>query len=54
MSQTTTVIEACAIFYLNQTSGACAGVCACNHMHQMEKTEEQVQDLNAFCWKVSA
>ena len=28
---------ACAIFYTYQTSGACAGVCACNRMHQMEK-----------------
>ena len=29
---------ACAIFYTHQTRGACAGRCACNHAHQMEKT----------------
>ena len=28
----------CAIFYMNQTGGTCAGVCTCNHRHQMEKT----------------
>ena len=28
---------ACAIFYMYQTSGACAGVCACNCTHEMEK-----------------
>ena len=28
-----------AIFYMHQTSGACAGVCAFNRTHQMEKTE---------------
>ena len=28
----------CAIFYLHQTSGTCAGMCACYRMHQMEKT----------------
>ena len=27
-----------AIFYTHQTSGACADMCACNCMHQMEKT----------------
>ena len=27
-----------AIFYMHQTSGACAGVCKCNGMHQMEKS----------------
>ena len=26
------------IFYMYQTSGACAGMCKCNCMHQMEKT----------------
>ena len=25
---------ACAIFYTCQTSGDCAGACACDHMHQ--------------------
>ena len=28
-----------AIFYSHQTSGTCAGMCACNGIHQMEKTE---------------
>ena len=28
-----------AIFYTHQTSGVCVGVCACDRMHQMEKTE---------------
>ena len=28
----------CAIFHKHRTSGACAGVCTCNCMHQMEKT----------------
>ena len=28
---------ACAIFYTHQTSGECAGVCECDHAHQMEK-----------------
>ena len=27
-----------AIFYMHQTSGACAGVCTCDHTHQMDKT----------------
>lgn len=27
-----------AIFYLYQTSGACAGICVCDCMHQMEKS----------------
>ena len=27
-----------AIFYLYQTSGACAGMCVCDCMHQMEKS----------------
>ena len=26
-------------FYTHQTSGTCAGVCACNRTHQMNKTE---------------
>ena len=26
------------IFYMYQTSGACAGMCKCDCMHQMEKT----------------
>ena len=26
------------IFYLDQTSGECAGVCACDRTHQMDKT----------------
>ena len=30
------------IFYTHQTSGACAGVCACNRTHQMERTDSQV------------
>ena len=27
-----------AIFYFYQTSGACAGMCMCDCMHQMEKS----------------
>ena len=27
-----------AIFYTYQNSGMCAGMCMCDHMHQMEKT----------------
>ena len=27
-----------AIFYTHQASGACAGMCACDRTHQMEKT----------------
>ena len=27
------------IIYTRQTSGKCAGMCMCNHMHQMDKTE---------------
>ena len=27
-----------AIFYKHQTSSACAGVCACKHKHQIDKT----------------
>ena len=29
----------CAIFYMHQISGTCTGVCGCDRMHQMEKTE---------------
>ena len=32
-----------AIFYTHQTIGACAGVCACDRTHQMEKTEMAVK-----------
>ena len=32
-----------AIFYAHQTIGAGAGVCACDSMHQMEKTEMAVE-----------
>ena len=37
-----------AIFYMHQTSGACTGVCTCNHTHQIEKTD----DTNTLgtCW----
>ena len=31
-----------AIFYTHQTGGVCAGVCACNPTHQMEKTDMNV------------
>ena len=34
---------ACAIFYMHQTSGVCAGVCMCDRMHQMEKTDTEVE-----------
>ena len=41
MSQTISVISrrGHAICYMYQTSGTCADMCRCNHMHQMEKTE---------------
>ena len=29
---------ACAIFYMHQNSGVCAGVCMCNCTHQMDKS----------------
>ena len=28
----------CAIFYVHHTIGACAGICMCDRMYQMEKT----------------
>ena len=28
-----------AIFHMHQTSGTCAGMCMCDHMHWMGKTE---------------
>ena len=28
----------CNIFYTHRTNGKCAGVCACDHTHQMENT----------------
>ena len=33
-------------FYTHQTSGACAGVCTCNCMHQMEKTVKDCLPFN--------
>ena len=30
----------CAIFYIHQTSGTCAGMCVCDCKHQMEKTDK--------------
>ena len=30
--------EARAIFYMHQTTGKCADVCTCDHMHQIAKT----------------
>ena len=42
---------ACAIFYTHQTSGTCAGVCACDRTHQMKKTEFlKSQELQTFLW----
>ena len=42
MSQTINVINISggegAIFYMHQNCDACAGVCACNRTHKMEKT----------------
>ena len=40
MSQTISIINkvACSISYTHQTSGECAGICACYCTHQMEKT----------------
>ena len=32
-----------AIFYMHQFSGRCAGPCACDRMHQMEKTASILQ-----------
>ena len=40
-----------AIFYTHQTSGMCAGVCACNCMHQMEKTAYDVWFLRYGTWQ---
>ena len=39
MSQTISVINKSGpcYFYMHQTSGACAGQCACNRTHQMDK-----------------
>ena len=34
----------CAIFYMHQTSGTCAGMIVYNQMHQMEKTVQVVLD----------
>ena len=34
-----------AIFYTHQTSGVCAGMCACDRTHQIEKTEIWVAHL---------
>ena len=41
----------CVIFYMHQTSGVCAGVCACDRMHQMEKTaipHKWYQNMSGF------
>ena len=35
---------ACAIFYIYQTGGACAGMCMCICMHQVEN------GLNQMAW----
>ena len=32
----------CAIFYTYPTSGACADMCACDCMYEMEKTEHRI------------
>ena len=32
------------IFYTHQTSGACAGVCACDLTHQMDKIADDNED----------
>ena len=34
-----------AIFYTHQTSGACAGVCMCDRMHQMEQSANVIHSL---------
>ena len=39
----------CMLFftYMHQISGECAGVCACDHMHQMENTDDHIHfELN--------
>ena len=38
MSPKISVINSC-VSYTNQTSSTCAGVCACNRTHQIEKTD---------------
>ena len=40
MSQTISVINKLHLlfFYTHQTSGECAGMCACDRTHQMDKT----------------
>ena len=45
ISQTVSVINrsgAC-FFYMHQTSGTCAGMCACDCTHQMAKTASLTQ-----------
>ena len=37
-----------AIFYMHQTSDVCAGLCACNCMHQMVKTARSCTQ-KSFC-----
>ena len=45
---------ACAIFYMHQTRGACAGVCACDRTHQMEKTTITSQKLGVRdFWRIA-
>ena len=39
-----------AIFYMHQTSGACAGVCECDHMHPMDKSVKGLGMLLASQW----
>ena len=41
----------CAIFYTHQTSGACAGVCACDRMHQIEKTAV-IANMKQKTWRI--
>ena len=43
-----------AIFYTRQTRGACAGVCACDRTHQMEKTAITSQKLGSRdFWRIA-
>ena len=41
-----------AVSYMHQTSGACAGLCACDRTHEMEETVLDQENMYLFVYNM--
>ena len=41
-----------AVSYMHQTSGACAGLCACDRTHEMEETVLDQENMHLFVYNM--